>query len=206
MFCIKWATSSVEVPHNTKEKVNKCLHCLLQRRRMASKFGNRVAIVLTQFMFNPLWAGQSCFPKNCPASRPNFVRYAVCPVLDTTGEYQLLSWKSYRDGHQNKNKVELGEELDALRTEVLDFQMASLPISTSGIDAVMLMSFGVQFTRVALLILSSLSAVPLLCSHMYYQPAVLTVDVCLMSEKLIRKTEVILNVPLWHLYWRWNWT
>ena len=33
-----------------------------------------------------------------------------------------------------KAKLELGKGLDSLRTEILDSQMASLPISTTGID------------------------------------------------------------------------
>ena len=43
-------------------------------------------------------------------------------MLGTAGDSsKLLSRKNYRNGHQTQNKLELGDKLDALRTEALGF-------------------------------------------------------------------------------------
>ena len=53
----------------------------------------------------PLWAGQSRFQKNCPTSRTNLIRDAVCPALDTTLARTCALRSTYSGGAQEAGQT-----------------------------------------------------------------------------------------------------
>ena len=62
---------------------------------------------------------------------------------------------------QHFPQLRIGNKLDALRTEALDFQMTNLVMW-------ILMSSGLQSTTFTLLIPTSLSTAPFLCSYVHF--------------------------------------